>query len=277
MKDNFYEELIKGAYDDMGPNDISDFSLEKINNRKRIRKIGICIGGLATAAACIAIVIVGGQFIKNNVEHGDIHGNITAQTGENGNENEDDNQDENADEESREMTQEELDEFTEYARRMDVYGFLMSEYTNPSEVNLEEVFYSGAGFDETMSDEEIDAYLAACNQEELYTDCVKIDRSYAKKLVEEKLGLDLEDFDADKIGIYIPEYDAYYHECGDTNYFHFTCVGGYVNGNIYTLEFTTNEGSEYTYIHVQTVLEKTENGYRFISNKSFADSRDWWH
>lgn len=175
-------------------------------------------------------------------------------------------------EESRELTQEELDTFTQFIRGRDAYGFLLSEYADPVEVDLEQVFYSGAGFQQSMSEEEVAAYLAACNQEEMYTDCVKITQSDAKKLVEEKLGISLEDMDADRIGLYIPEFDAYYHECGDTNYMEYTCVSGTVKGDIYTLEFKADMDWDYIYSDVQTVLEKTESGYRFISNQSLAST-----
>lgn len=170
----------------------------------------------------------------------------------------------------RELTQEELDTFTQFIRKADTYGFLLSEYTNPIEVDLGEVFYSGAGLQKDMSEEEVIAYLAACNQEEIYLDCIKIDRGDAEKLVGDKLGLALEDMDADRIGMYIPEFDAYYHECGDTNYLEFTCISGLVNGDVYTLDFKADMDWDYTYSYVQTILEKTENGYCFISNQSLV-------
>lgn len=174
----------------------------------------------------------------------------------------------------RELTQEELDTFTQFIRGWDTYGFLLSEYVNPVEVDLGEVFYSGAGFQNVISEEEITAYLAACDQEELYTDCIKVNRKDAQKLVSEKLGISLTDMDADKMGIYIPEFDAYYHECGDTNYMEFTCVSGLVNGNVYTLEFQADMDRAYTYSHMQTILEKAEGGYRFIANQSLAIASD---
>lgn len=179
---------------------------------------------------------------------------------------------EDGDEGFRELTQEELDVFTQFIRGWDAYGFLLSEYTNPVEVDLGEVFYSGAGVQQSMSEDEIAAYLTICDQVEMYTDCVKITQKDAEKLVQEKLGISLEDMDADKIGVYIQKFDAYYHECGDTNYTEFTCVSGLVNGNIYTLEFKTDMEWDYIYSDVQTILEKTESGYQFISNQSLAVS-----
>lgn len=166
-----------------------------------------------------------------------------------------------------ELTQEELDEFTQFIHGMDAYGFLLSEYIIPEEADLGEVFYSGAGLQEEISEEEITAYLTVNQQEEMYTDCVKVPREAAEKLVQERLGLGLEEMDTDSIGVYLPEFDAYYHECGDTNYLGFTCVNGLVNGNVYTLDFQADLDWDYDYANVRTILEKTESGYRFISNQ----------
>lgn len=115
------------------------------------------------------------------------------------------------------------------------------------------------------------------NDESLYSMCRVFSlrkknpaRSHAEELVEKRLGIGLEDMDASQIGLYIPELDAYCHECGDTNYIEFTCVGGLVNGSVYTLEFKADMDWDYIYSHVQTTLEETEDGYRFIANQSLS-------
>lgn len=181
---------------------------------------------------------------------------------------------EDGDEGFRELTQEELDTFTQFIRGMDAYGFLLSEYTIPNEADLSEIFYSGAGLQESLTAEEITAYLAACSQDEMYTDCVKITRSDVEKLVETRLGISLDDCNTKQLGVYLPEFDAYYHECGDTNYMEYICTRGLVNGNVYTLEFKTETDWNYVFSHVQTILEKTENGYQFISNQSLVEASD---
>lgn len=48
------------------------------------------------------------------------------------------------------LTQEEIQFFTEFIQKMENYGFLLSAYDAPEYVNLDEVFYSGAGIDEPM-------------------------------------------------------------------------------------------------------------------------------
>lgn len=170
----------------------------------------------------------------------------------------------------REITDSEKEELTEFVRRWDAYGFLLSEYIMPVEVNLGEVFYSGAGASEDISDDEIVAYLRACDQEEMNTDCVKVSKQSVESVLDKRLGLTLDEVNLSDIGVYLPEYDAYYHECGDTNYMAFTCVEGLANNNVYTVDFVADVDWDWEFSKVRTIMEKTEEGYRFISNTSMV-------
>jgi len=168
------------------------------------------------------------------------------------------------------LTQEEIQFFTEFIQKMENYGFLLSAYDAPGYVNLDEVFYSGAGIDEPMSDEEISAYLAAFGQEELYTDCIKIPRERMEAFLQKKLGIGLEDmgesFGETFAWRYLPEYDAYYHEAGDTNYTSYECVGGTKEGDLYTLHFHTDWFWDDPRSDRETVLRKDGEEYQFVSN-----------
>ena len=170
----------------------------------------------------------------------------------------------------REFTDLEKEELTNFVRRWDAYGFLLSEYTIPEEVNLGEVFYSGAGASEDVSSDEIKAYLKACNQEEMFTDCVKVSKQSVESILDKRLGMTLDEANLSDIGVYLPEYDAYYHECGDTNYMAFTCVEGLANNNVYTVDFVADVDWDWEFSKVRTIMEKTEEGYRFISNTSMV-------
>lgn len=68
--------------------------------------------------------------------------------------------------------------------------------------------------------------------------------------------------------VYLPEFDSYCQQAGDTNYASFCCVGGSRRGDTYTLRFTPAK-DWYTWRgDCETVLVKTEDGYRFCSNHS---------
>ncbi len=177
-------------------------------------------------------------------------------------------------EETRELSKEELDELTKFAQEYSTYGFLLSEYDAPEDVELGEVFHTGAGFGEEMSTPEVEAYLKECNQEELYTDCVKVSAKNVEAVLQKNLGLGLADMHTKMDGVYLADYDAYYHESGDTNYIAFICESGQVKGDIYTVKFV-NERKEFwpTYA-METTLEKTADGYHFLSNRFLEDTDD---
>lgn len=93
----------------------------------------------------------------------------------------------------RQLTEDELRGFEEYLNRTDNYGFLMSDYQSPEYINLNEVFYSGAGLEQSpMTEEERDMYLKTVGQPELYTDLVRLSTEQMDGFLTEKTGLSLD-------------------------------------------------------------------------------------
>ena len=94
----------------------------------------------------------------------------------------------------RELTSEELRKFTQWINQVNNYGFLLSEYTQPQDVDLSQVFYIGAGIENTsLSEEEEAAYLKITGDEEIYTDCTRLTTVRINVVCEKKLGLTLDD------------------------------------------------------------------------------------
>lgn len=179
---------------------------------------------------------------------------------------ESDAQDQNAAEPTA-LSEEEIRFFTEFIQKMENYGFLLSAYDAPEDVDLGEVFYGGAGIDEVMSDEEIAAYLAAYQQEEIYTDCVKVPRERVDAFLHSKLGIGLEEIREPFAWRYLSEFDSYYHEAGDTNYTAYDCVEGVREGDLYTLHFHTDWFWEDMRSDCETVIRKSGEEYQFVSNR----------
>lgn len=164
------------------------------------------------------------------------------------------------------LSEEETQFFTEFIQENENYGFLLSDYSVPQDVNIREVFYSGAGFGAAIPKEDIPLYLEAVSEEELYTDCLKMTRQDIEAFLQRKLGIGLEAVSRPLDMVYLAETDSYYNQAGDTNYVPFSCTGGTRVGDTYTLYFTPAmdwidwEGER------ETVVLKTEEGYRFLSN-----------
>lgn len=167
---------------------------------------------------------------------------------------------------SRQLSSEELQEFEEYLNKMDNYGFLLSVYEKPTQADLNEVFYVGAGIEiSPMSEEETQAYLKAAEMDEIYTDVTHLTSAQIDGLLQEKLGVTLQDMESEFSWTYVPEYDSYYHQAGDTNWMSWKCVSGTeTEEGMFTLEMESVWDKEFT---CEVTLKRTEKGYQFVANR----------
>lgn len=175
----------------------------------------------------------------------------------------------------RGLTEEELQQFSDYVSQNENYGFLLSVYDTPADIVLDELFYSGAGMDtERVDDEEIAAYLKETGDEELYTGLTRLTGLQIDTFLQEKTGLSYSQMNPPLTWIYLPEYDAYYWEHGDTNYQSFRCIAGSTEDEEnFTLEVVPEAGYEgedqsgYHIIPYETTVRKNATGYQFVSNR----------
>ena len=145
--------------------------------------------------------------------------------------------------------------------------FLTCLYNAPQEINLYDLFYAGGGVREAPSQEELEqlGVLAEDGSQICPTD--KFTRADMDAFLLENTGLtlaqtnqvDLDAFD------YLPEYDAYYHTHGDTNYRSVTFTSGQRRGDyiqLYWKDFyyggETNE--------CVTLLDRGDGQYWFVSH-----------
>jgi hypothetical protein len=173
------------------------------------------------------------------------------------------------------LTEAECEEYTNWINEFSNYGFLFSNWTNPEEIDLWEVFYSGAGISEEATQEQIDSYLARTGQDELYTDFFVIPKSSMNTFLLEKVGLTYDELvakgSAGMGDAYDPEMDCFEMQVGDTNYMQFTVESGERNGegNV-SLHYRSAHmwEEEISWIESGIVeLVETENGRQFLSNQ----------
>ena len=171
----------------------------------------------------------------------------------------------------RQLTEDELRGFEEYLNRIDNYGFLMSDYQSPEYINLNEVFYSGAGLEPPpLTEEERDMYLKTIGQPELYTDLVRLGTEQMDGFLTEKTGLTLDQMKSGLGWIYLAPFDRYYSEHGDTNMRSFFCPAGEVEGGIYRIRCLSDGYSQFNLESIVT-LKKVSSGYQFLSNEIIWD------
>jgi len=170
------------------------------------------------------------------------------------------------------LTAAQLQAFEDFLNDPENNGFVgFNRYPSPDKIDLNAVFYDGAGFETNLdqwSEAEKQAVLAALDWGDFIQQPTKIPRAYADRLLKKKLGLSLADFNNEiRYFTYVEACDAYYDIHGDTNIMYITVLGGEIDKNgRYTVRYANED---YLLDEVFTVtLCKTEEGFRFLSNVS---------
>lgn len=171
----------------------------------------------------------------------------------------------------RQLKEEELRYFEQYLNQADNYGFLLSEYKTPEYLDLNEVFYSGAGLEQSaMTGEERDAFLNAVGQTEIMTDMVRLDKKQIDAFLLDKTGLTLDQMKTGFGWVYLPQYDRYYTQHGDTNIRSFFCPKGEADGNLYRIWCLSDGYTQFSQ-ECMVTLKKESSGYQFLSNEIIWD------
>lgn len=134
------------------------------------------------------------------------------------------------------------------------------------EIDLLQLFYNGIGGVSNQVSENEMSRLTELSSDAPYLDIVKVTTDEMDALLQEKLGINLEE--TQKIGLdsfyYLEEFDSYYLIVGDTNLD--WCIiksGTWESNNKLTLEYE----KEYAGGQWLAALQKTNDGYVFISNQ----------
>ncbi len=169
------------------------------------------------------------------------------------------------------LTAAQLQAFEDFLNDPATNGFVgYNFYSSPDKIDLNAVFYDGAGIgipSWEWDDEEKQGVLDAVGWEEYFTTAIKIPRAEADRLLQERLGLSLADFD-NKIPHFhfVEAYDAYYDMHGDTNLLPITVLGGEIDKNGRYIVRYANE--DYLDEVFTVTLCRTDEGFRFLSNVS---------
>lgn len=177
--------------------------------------------------------------------------------------------------ESRPLTGNELAYFNEEFFNGDDFNihnqFLNDLYEKPGEIDLYELFYCGTGRPGGMSDEELGQVGSFGEDGSQICPTDKLPVSDMDAVLLENTGLTL----AETAGIglehfqHLPEYDAYYHTHGDTNYFHSVQIAvGERTGDTLRLyypdSFARYEDCDWLCV---TLAVQSDGSYWFVSNQ----------
>lgn len=171
-------------------------------------------------------------------------------------------------ESGRHLTPEELAEYTEWVQDVSNYGFLLSDWENPAQIDLYQVFYCGAGISREGTEDEKQAHMARWDQPEIYTDFWAIDKTDVDALLTEKVGFTYDQLVAEgNRGMeenYYAETDSFCVEAGDTNYCRFLCTDGAMNEDGTTVTLYCDGDDWVRTCEVKVSIEAGQR--RFLSN-----------
>lgn len=138
-----------------------------------------------------------------------------------------------------ELTSSELSDFQTAFRAADNYGFLLCTYDDVKDVDLLQVFYTGAGMSNPENSEEIaNKYMASIGETEMYTDYTILTTQQINDFLTVKTGYNLSNMKTSLGWDYVDAYDAYINFHGDTNYINVTCtVGRAVSEDLFEIEY----------------------------------------
>lgn len=174
-----------------------------------------------------------------------------------------------------------LEELQGFLNEDSSYGFLLSSYDIPEEIDLNQVFYSGAGFkQEELTKKEKELLLDRIPQEEITTPVVRLKEDQIEELLSKKAGITYDEakhpLDKADGWAHIGRYKSWYALRGDTNRRYIKCTDAWQQGNLYIIHYqlmeqapeeTENSAKSALYRPTYEVqLQKTGEDYRFCYN-----------
>lgn len=153
-------------------------------------------------------------------------------------------------------------------------GFLLCDYDNPYEIDWHEVMYNGAGIGTwELTDEQLKAYLKKIGESELITDVTAFTKADFEDFVRLHTGTDPADMKKPLHWTYLPEFNLYAYQHGDTNQLPVEYVSEKVDGNTHIIRYSYSTGNGDGGSGTPNEVKfKVENGNCvFISNKINED------
>ena len=140
---------------------------------------------------------------------------------------------------ARKLSDEECRELQNYINDAGSYGFLLSVYEKPQDLDAEQVFFTGAGLELiTPTEEEREAYREITGGAET-VNLFGISAQQVTDYLQYKAGVSLDELTRQPDWIYLEDYDTYYQCHGDeeTNICEFEVTDAAVQGDYYRVHY----------------------------------------
>lgn len=135
-----------------------------------------------------------------------------------------------------------LEMLQSYLNEDSSYGFLLSSYDIPEEIDLNQVFYSGAGYEQKeLTKKEKELLLQRIPQDEISTPVVKVTDEQVDTLLRQKAGITYDEakksFKEEDGWEHIGRMEAWYALRGDTNRMYAQCTDAWQQGDLYIIHY----------------------------------------
>ena len=178
---------------------------------------------------------------------------------------------------ARKLSEEECKELQNYINDIGNYGFLLSVYEKPQDLNAEQVFFTGAGLElMTPSEEEREAYMEETGEEDT-VNLFGMGAQQVSDYLQYKAGVSLDELTNQPGWTYLEDYDTYYQCHGDeeTNICEFEVTDAAVQGDYYRVHYRARRyAKDLDGWHIpvyEVILKRNGDNYRFCANRLWLE------
>jgi hypothetical protein len=179
---------------------------------------------------------------------------------------------------ARKLSDEECLELQNYINETGNYGFLLSVYEKPQDLDAEQAFFIGAGLELRIpTEEEREAYMEATGGEET-VNLFGMSAQQVTDYLQYKAGVSLDELTHQPGWIYLEDYDTYYQCHGDeeTNVCEYEVTDAAVQGDFYRVHYRNRRYARNLdgwHIPVyESILKRNGDNYRFCANRLWLEN-----
>ena len=178
---------------------------------------------------------------------------------------------------ARELSDEECRELQNYINDIGNYGFLLSVYEKPQDLDAEQAFFTGAGLElMTPTEEEREAYMEETGEEDT-VNLFGMGAQQVSDYLQYKAGVSLDELTNQPGWIYLEDFDTYYQCHGDeeTNICEFEVTDAAVQGDYYRVHYRARRcAGDLDGWHIpvyEAILKRNGDNYRFCANRLWLE------
>ena len=179
---------------------------------------------------------------------------------------------------ARKLSDDECGELEKFINDIGNYGFLLSVYEKPQDLDADQVFFEGAGLELSIpEEEEREAYLEETGEESA-VNLFRIGATQVNDYLQYRAGVSMDELSHKPDWVYLEEYDAYYlcHGDEETNVCEHEVTDAAVQGDFYRVHYRVRrEAPDLDGWHIpvyEVILKKNGDSYRFCANRLWMEN-----